>query len=68
MIAKKMGVLRLSEQDEILGGDIHYFMPIDFIGNIEDYDMAMNVGKIVEMRSPMKDIEMSKMKTKEEPS
>jgi Amt family ammonium transporter len=27
---KKAGVLRLSQSDELLGGDIHYFAPIKF--------------------------------------
>lgn len=34
-----MGVLRLSEQDEILGGDLYYFGPIEFYGNPKDYDL-----------------------------
>merc|ERR1711907_902469 len=38
-ISKAMGVLRLSEQDEILGGDLHYFGPIEFYGNPNDYDL-----------------------------
>ena len=39
-ISKAMGVLRLSEQDEILGGDLHYFGPIEFYGNPKDYDLV----------------------------
>ena len=35
-----MGVLRLSEEAEILGGDLHYFGPIDFIGDPKEYDLA----------------------------
>lgn len=38
IIARMAGVLRLSEQDEILGGDIHYFMPIDFVGQLEEFE------------------------------
>jgi ammonia channel protein AmtB len=39
-ISKSMGVLRLTEQDEILGGDLHYFGPIEFYGNPKDYDLV----------------------------
>ena len=38
-ISMKMDSLRLSEQDEILGGDLHYFGPIEFEGNPSDYDL-----------------------------
>lgn len=30
LVVRAMGFLRLSEQDELLGGDIHYFAPIKF--------------------------------------
>ena len=36
----KEEILRLSEQDEILGGDLYYFGPIRFEGQIEDYDVV----------------------------
>jgi len=35
-----MGVLRLSEEAEILGGDLHYFGPIEFIGDPKEYDLV----------------------------
>ena len=38
-IINKCGLLRLSEQDEILGGDLYYFGPIDFHGQPKDYDL-----------------------------
>lgn len=38
-VSKKMGVLRLSYTDEILGGDIHYFGPLEFTGKLYQYDM-----------------------------
>ena len=38
-ISKKRGYLRLSYTDEILGGDIHYFGPLDFTGNLYQYDL-----------------------------
>jgi len=38
-ISKKFGFLRLSETDEILGGDIHYFGPLEFTGNLYQYDV-----------------------------
>lgn len=31
-IAKALSFLRLSKQDEILGGDLHYFAPITYAG------------------------------------
>jgi hypothetical protein len=46
-ISMKMNALRLSEQDEILGGDLHYFGPIEFDGNPSDYDLADICGKII---------------------
>ena len=40
LISKKLECLRLSEMDEILGGDLHYFGPINFVGTLFDYDLA----------------------------
>jgi len=31
-----MNFLRLTEEDEILGGDLHYFGPIEYQGDIND--------------------------------
>ena len=49
MISKKMNVLRLSYTDEILGGDIHYFGPLEFTGKLYQYDieegLAMKMGE-----------------------
>ena len=39
LISMKNKALRLSEQDEILGGDLHYFGPIEFEGDLSDYDL-----------------------------
>lgn len=39
-ISNQMGALRLSEKDEILGGDLHYFGPIEFYGHPNDYDLV----------------------------
>merc|ERR1719498_1056821 len=39
LISKKFGFLRLSYTDEILGGDIHYFGPLEFTGNLYQYDV-----------------------------
>jgi ammonia channel protein AmtB len=39
LISKKLNYLRLSEMDEILGGDIHYFAPIHFDGKVNQYDL-----------------------------
>lgn len=38
-ISKKFGFLRLSYTDEIIGGDIHYFGPLEFTGNLYQYDV-----------------------------
>jgi len=38
-IASKLGVLRISAQDEILGGDIYYFRPREFQGSIDDNEI-----------------------------
>ena len=37
--------LRLTEKDEILGGDLHYFGPIAFEGNANDYDLEQMMEK-----------------------
>lgn len=39
LVSKKFGFLRLSYTDEILGGDIHYFGPLEFTGNLYQYDV-----------------------------
>lgn len=44
-ISSKLDVLRLSETDEILGGDIHYFGPLEFTGNLYQYDMEEGLAK-----------------------
>ena len=38
-ISKRLGYLRLSYTDEVLGGDIHYFGPLDFTGHMYQYDI-----------------------------
>jgi ammonia channel protein AmtB len=38
-ISHKMGIFRLTEMDECLGGDLHYFGPIKFFGEPNDYDI-----------------------------
>lgn len=45
LISKKFGVLRLSYTDEILGGDIHYFGPLEFTGNLYQYDIEEGLAK-----------------------
>lgn len=55
----KLNVMRLSEQDEILGGDLHYFGPIEFDGNPADYDLADICGKLIlESAKKLKESEM----------
>lgn len=47
LVAKYLGVLRVSEESEILGCDIYYFGPMDMIGNISDYDEIERLKKLV---------------------
>lgn len=53
-ISNKMGALRLSEMDELLGGDIHYFAPIAFEGDLKEYDLQDNVKDIIERSAKKK--------------
>ena len=43
----KLNLMRYSKIDEILGGDLHYFGPIKFEGEIEDYEMSMTVKSLM---------------------
>lgn len=47
IISMKFNWMRLSEQEEILGGDLYYFGPIEFDGNPGDYDLADICGKLI---------------------
>ena len=38
-VANKLNVLRLHKNDELLGGDLYYFGPIRFEGQINQYDL-----------------------------
>lgn len=38
---KKMGMIRLNEEEELLGGDIHYFAPIQLKGSISQYPKGL---------------------------
>lgn len=42
-ISKKMGVFRLTPSEEIIGGDIHYFGPLEFTGNLYQYDIEEGI-------------------------
>lgn len=37
LTAKALGVHRVTSEDELLGGDIHYFGPIEFKGRLSTY-------------------------------
>lgn len=39
LIAKKFDVLRLTPTEEILGGDIHYFGPLELTGKTHQFDI-----------------------------
>jgi len=47
-ISMARGYLRLSEADEILGGDIHYFGPLQFTGKLYTYDLEEEIEKKIE--------------------
>lgn len=47
-VSHKMGKLRLNSDDEILGGDIHYFGPLTFLGNLYQYDIEEGINKKIE--------------------
>lgn len=47
-ISSKFGVLRLSFTDEILGGDIHYFGPLEFTGEMYQFDQEEGLLKLQE--------------------
>ena len=34
-------IARLEPEDEIMGGDIYYFGPIDFVGDLASYDVGL---------------------------
>ena len=38
----------MSVQEEILGGDLHYFGPIKFKGKLSDYDTNENLKEIIQ--------------------
>jgi Amt family ammonium transporter len=42
-ITNRLGLLRLCEMDEIIGGDLHYFGPIVFDGKLNQYDLPLAV-------------------------
>jgi ammonia channel protein AmtB len=52
-ISNRLGYLRLCEMDEIMGGDLHYFAPIIFDGELNDYDMVTALEKAV-LKSDLK--------------
>ena len=43
-IAKKLNFLRLPYSEEVLGGDIHYFAPLEFVGNPKEYGLMTSGG------------------------
>ena len=42
----KLGVLRLSVSDELLGGDVHYFAPIKFQGKVSEYTKGLALTRL----------------------
>jgi ammonia channel protein AmtB len=50
----KLGVLRLSVSDELLGGDVHYFAPIKFQGKVSEYTKGLALTRLntSHLRSP----------------
>lgn len=63
--SNKLGTTRMEPLEEILGGDIHYFGPIQFEGVVENYDHEMpnspkrdREGSYSPKNSPKRSLEM----------
>ena len=56
-------MIRLNEEEELLGGDIHYFAPIQLKGSISQYAKGLQLTRLnSEMIAVKKsDIEMEKV-------
>jgi Amt family ammonium transporter len=52
IISNKLGTTRVGPIEEILGCDIHYFAPIDFEGDIRNYEIEMPGSPIRMSESP----------------
>lgn len=47
LAAKHMGVLRLEEKDELIGGDLHYFGPIELDTSLANVDLRTGVAQAI---------------------
>lgn len=45
IISKKMDWLRMPPETEVVGGDIHYFAPMQFQGRLYQYDIELGIAK-----------------------
>lgn len=43
---KKIGYIRLTEDQELLGGDIYYFAPIEMKGSISSYAKGLQLTRL----------------------
>jgi len=46
LICKKLNFIRLSEVDELIGGDIHYFAPIKMRGTVSSYAKGIQLTRL----------------------
>ena len=57
-----MNMIRLNEEEELLGGDIHYFAPIQLKGSISQYAKGLQLTRLnsemIAVKSQKSDIEM----------
>ena len=57
-----MNMIRLNEEEELLGGDIHYFAPIQLKGSISQYAKGLQLTRLnsemIAVKSNKSDIEL----------
>ena len=59
-VFKKIGYIRLTEEQELLGGDIYYFAPIKMEGKISSYAKGLQLTRLnSEMMGNQKDLRQS---------
>mmetsp|Transcript_40684 Transcript_40684/g.62061 ORF Transcript_40684/g.62061 Transcript_40684/m.62061 type:complete len:189 (+) Transcript_40684:1237-1803(+) len=50
-VSKKITTVRMPVKAEILGGDIHYFYPIVFEGDVNEYDTGLMVNEMIQVNN-----------------
>ena len=46
MVFKKISQIRLTEEQELLGGDIYYFAPIQMEGRVSSYAKGLQLTRL----------------------